>query len=195
MMPFLVGTLFLLFYVSLEVLKRNTSINPQITRKVAHLLSGVGVIVGSGFLNQTEFVILTIIFFVLFSVSRYYKLQKSIIVPGKQGFGELYYSLVLVLLGISIYLQRDLFIQTILILSVSDTASWLPGYLLQSKTKTIWGSCAYFLSALVILLAFNSLIFSVVAALLLTVVEYYSPNGSDNLTTPGAFLLLCYFFR
>lgn len=195
MIILIIGISFCLFYVVLEVFQRKTHIDSQITRKFAHIFSGLGVIVGSNYLTRIEFVCLASFFLVLFIISRIFTLQKSILVQQKKGYGEIYFPIILVLLGFFFYNNRSLFIQTLLILSIPDTLSWLPGYIAQSTRKTMAGSWAYFFSALIVLLFFHSLFFSFIAAALLAVVEYYSPSGSDNLTTPVAFLFISYFLR
>jgi len=97
------------------------------------------------------------------------------------------------------------------ILAFADGFAALIGYRINPNAKTLIGSIVFLISCFLIIYISNhfvfhtmnpsffsdwkmNLIYSVFGSLILTVIEYYSKNGIDNLTIPvSAFLYLVFF--
>jgi uncharacterized membrane protein YjjP (DUF1212 family) len=81
--------IFLGFYFLVEKLKFKFRIDPEYTRKIAHIVSGLGAIFFSGILNKGEFIFLTFVFFILFFASYKYNFLKSIHLRKRKSYGEI----------------------------------------------------------------------------------------------------------
>lgn len=186
---------FLSFYLFLETLKRKFNIHSEITRKLAHLLSGLFAILFSYFLNKNEFIIAALIFFGFFSIAHTKKFLKSINVNHRRTYGEIVYPLGLIALAMGLYYTKSLFIIGVLILAIPDTIAGYIGFKLGKKSKSFLGSLAYFLTSLVILLLGLNLRTSILFASILTLVEFASPLGLDNLSVPLIYYLLIFVLQ
>ena len=186
---------FLSFYSVLELIKRKFKPHTELTRKIAHLFSGVAAIFFSYFLNVNEFILVSLMFLGLFLLTRSKRVFKSIIPDHRKTYGEILYPLGLIVLALSLYQFKELFITGVLILAIPDTVAGYLGFKLNKKTKSKAGSLAYFLITLAILLIGFNLKTSVLLAAILTLVEFISPLGIDNLSVPFAFCLLAYLFN
>lgn len=185
---------FLFFYLSLEIFKRKWKVHAEYTRKIAHFGSGIAAIFFSSYLNVKEFIFVTLIFLGVFLVARFKKLFKAINISHRQTYGEVVYPLGLIVLATSLYHIKKLFVIGVLILAVPDTlAGWI-GFKLNKKGKSVIGSLVYFLTASIILALNLGLKTSILLAFILTLVEFISPLGLDNLSIPLAYHLLTFFF-
>lgn len=181
---------FLFFYLSLEVITRKFKIRTEVTRKIAHLLSGIFAIVFSYVLNRPEFLFVTSLFFGFFLLTYLKKSLKSINLIHRKTYGEVAYPLGLIVLAMSLYNVKDAFMIGVLILAVPDTVAGIAGSILRKKGKSLIGSLSYFLCAFIILAFNRDPISSILFACVLTLIEYLSPHGLDNLTIPIGYLLL-----
>lgn len=186
---------FLFFYLSLEIFKRRFNIQSEITRKLAHLLSGILAVLFSNFLNKNEFLFVTLIFFGFFLVAHLKKFLKSINISHRKTYGEIAYPLGLIILAFSLYHLRELFIVGVFILAIPDTIAGYLGFRLGKKNKSFIGSSAYFLTALTILILKLNPTTSILFASILTLTEFISPLGLDNLSVPIIYCLLTLAFQ
>ena len=186
---------FLSFYLSLEMFKRKFNIHSEVTRKLAHLLSGFFAILFSYFLNKNEFIIAALIFFGFFSVARTKKFLKSINIDHRKTYGEIFYPLGLIALAMGLYHTKNLFIIGVLILAIPDTIAGYIGFKLGKKNKSFLGSLAYFSISLIILLLSLGLRSSILFASILTLVEFIFPLGLDNLSVPLIYCLLVFILQ
>ena len=182
---------FLLILLLLEHITRKNNSNKELTRRIAHILSGLfGASMGL-VLESSVFITFVLVFLVIISLSYGLKFFSSIHNVRRKTFGEIFLPL-----GILIaYLLADgtmtHFLASVLILAISDPLAGIAGDI--SNKKLTYGSIVFFVSTLLILLAtfkFEQFIFIVLIALLVTFVERVSYYGTDNLTIPLASSLL-----
>lgn len=193
---FLVGAiysfLFLLLLMLIEYVTRWKNLNKELTRKIAHILSGLFGIAMALVLNKWIFITFATFFFVIITISYGIKFFSSIHNVKRKTFGEL-----LLPLGILVaYIFSDgatsNFVASVLILSLSDPLAGAVGSI--TKRKFIFGSTSFLVSSLIILLiVFAGVPYPllILIAASITLVEWFSPLGTDNLTIPlvGGLLL------
>lgn len=186
----LITILFAAFYISLEFFKRKYKIPSEYTRKLAHLFSGVGSLFASYFLNQKEFLGIVFLFFVLFFILYFKKGLAFLQIKTRKTYGEVMFPLGLAVLGYFLYSEKELFMYGMLILAIPDVLAGLIGYHLGKNKKSFWGSLTYFASSLTLLITCFNPAKALVLSSFLTLVEYLSPYGFDNLTVPLCYLLI-----
>ena len=191
--------LLLTLYFFLEVFKRKFLLNAKLTRKAAHVTSGVVVIWLFYFLSYYQFIFVVLFFLLFFLFSHYKTLLTSIHLVERVTYGEAFYPLGVLTTILLSYNNKFIAVTAIAILAISDTVAELAGGN-QAKNKTHKGSMAFFASTLIILLISYSL-FKIpltvililklaLSSLAITIVEMESPYGSDNLTIPLATCLI-----
>lgn len=186
---FLVGiiysTLFLLLLILIEYVTRKKNLNKELTRKIAHILSGLFGIAIAFVLNKWIFITFAMIFFVIISISYGIKFFSSIHNVKRKTFGELFLPLGILAAYIFSNGATPNFVASVLILALSDPLAGVVGAI--TKRKLIFGSTSFFISSLVILLiVFTGTPFSllILIAASITLVEGFSSFGTDNLTIP-----------
>ena len=202
---FVLLSCFLSMVVFLEYLQKRNIAKGEITRKMGHFILGcIFMLLPLVFQNTLYSIILCVsISLIIYISSRNNKLPCADNVARKTHGTYLYPIGVLITLLISSYYNRiDLFYPSIIILMFSDIfAAFIGSYCLKKHflfyrinsvlmdrfNKTLYGSCAFFLCTFFILILFFSLdnitaLF--IIALLITLVEFFSSKGYDNLTIP-----------
>lgn len=180
------SALFFCVLLLIEYITRKNNFPKELTRRLAHLLSGLFGILMSFVLSSWVFITFVIAFFLVISISYFYKFFSSIHGVKRKTYGE-----ILLPLGIlCAYLisGRSMnFIVAVLILSVSDTLAGIIGdFKLFDKGRWI-GSVFFFLSSIIILFLFlgeQQLPTFATIALFVTIVERFSTYGTDNLLIP-----------
>lgn len=199
-----------------EVLYKTFGVNPEITRKIAHILASISTLSFIFLFNSHWYVLLlAIIFFNVLLWGKKLKLFDSIENVNRQTAGSY-------LLPVSIYLlffiaekqQQNLyFILPLLILGISDPLAGsfsiinskklsfvkFGGFYLQ---KTYVGSLIFFISTFLIIFSIfaysniaitNPFFYSIIFAFIITITELFSSKGLDNLTIPLVSLVLLHF--
>lgn len=189
---YVIGSYLVLFTI-LEYIKRTTSIHSEITRKVAHLLAGGITIYWSSQLDQKTFLSFVGFFLLLFIFLYRFKILSSIHVQYRNSIGEITYIIGLFILGYVLYLST-LFYLGVLILIVSDVFAGIATFLLKHKQKTIVHFIIYFFVTIAITSQFISLEDTLIIAFILSLVEFYSPYGLDNMTIPLSFVAYSLLF-
>ncbi len=196
MNSFLLGLIssisFFCILLGIEYISRKNDYSKELTRRLAHLLSGLfGILMGL-VLEPWVFVTFAIVFLGIISISYTLKFLTSIHGVRRKTYGE-----ILLPLGIlSAYLLSGVtpsFVVAVLILSVSDPLAGLIGDLKLFDKRRLVGSAFFFISALCILallLKGQHLPLLIIVALIVTLVERFSHYGTDNLTIPFAVSLL-----
>jgi len=192
---------FSILYFSLEVIKRKLKLNKIITRKIAHFTSAFFIVLLSFKVSQAEFIITTSFFLIFFIFSYYKNIMTSIHIKSPRTYGEIYYPISLIILATFFYNNKLILLNSLLILGLSDTITGLYNFKI-SKLKSIMGSFLFFISSLLILIFMNYflgeylnllIIFKIILiSFTITIIEYYSTFGSDNLTVPISSALLIY---
>lgn len=187
--------LFGVVFAGIEIVKRRWNISPEIMRRVAHISSGLLVLLDYVLLSPILFLALVGGgWFVFFAVSKL-KLLTAVNDIERRTYGQ--YVLTGGYLGAYGISQFDpaVFVPSVLIVTFADSFAGLVGTLVKSPRRTLLGSLVFFVIALGLLLATGaaSIPVAVGIAALLTLIERVSPLGFDNLTIPIAaalFLLL-----
>lgn len=198
---FLIGlfssSLFVGILLILEYVTRKNNYKRELTRRLAHFLSGLFGIVMGLTLDSWVFITFAIIFFGVISISYTFKFFTSIHGVKRKTFGE-----ILIPIGILIpYLITGptvTFIAAVLILAISDPLAGIV-WDLKIFNKTKWLSSVFFLISAFVILFFllkgHQITLLLIIALIVTIVEKYSKYGTDNLTVPlSTSLLLMAFF-
>ena len=191
---FLAIALLLFFYWLLELAGIFFSIKTIFTRKAAHVISGLSAVWLLFWLSYYDFIFLLVFFTLVFVFAWRIRLFKSIHLPDVKNLGEIYFPLGLLSVVVFFYFDKPAAIAGLLVLAISDTLAGMSVLFHKKTTKTWIGGLVFFLSAFLILFSvqiyFGFLITPVVVfktALIAfwgAVVEFFSPQGSDNLTIP-----------
>ncbi len=158
----------------------------EIWRKTAHILAVAYATVLVYYFSDTVFYVLALVFQSFILLSYKYQWLKSVHGVERRTYGE-------VLLPVGVVLCRMFlgdgpeFLAGILVLGISDPLAGIVGHWYDKKGKSVVGSSAFFISALVIFVigpVAMSIPLALVAALFITLVERFSGRGFDNLTIP-----------
>jgi phytol kinase len=164
-----------------------------LSRKIAHTGNSFLIIGLSLIFDWRLFIYVGLIFFCALLILRFIHPLKSLSDRSAESIGEIMFPLGIMVTALVSQNQLD-FIVAVLILGISDTVAFYIGRNFKSKVllfrKTILGSIGFFVSAFVILLLASSPIVGLCIALCLTLVEFASPKGLDNLTIPVIAVLL-----
>ena len=200
MINFLEGAVYSLGFLSLlfaiEYLTRLKKYPKEITRRIAHMLSGIfGAIMGIT-LEPRVFITFVLFFLLIISVSYVRKFFSSIHGVKRRTFGEIFLPMGILAAFLISGGETTTYLVSVLILSISDPIAGFLGDL-QFDKKRILGSSSFFLCSLLILFLFlRSQPFSllILQALLVTLVERISKHGTDNLFIPISTSLLLKVF-
>ena len=205
----------LLIFVMLlaEFLYRFLDLKTEWTRKVAHVGSGLVALTYPDFLSNHWIVFaLTLSFTVILFTSKKKGLFHSIFSVGRKSYGELFFVWSSWILFV-IYQYTGKLIWFYIpfgIVVFADSMAALVGsffplkkYVIFKHTKSIGGSSAFFIISTITTYYFlyitghehNVLLFSLLHALTLTIVEAISTKGFDNLSIPLVSILFLYLFN
>jgi phytol kinase len=188
--------LFLFSLLILEYFSRNTNINSEITRKIAHIESGLFGILMAKSLSANLFIFFLLLFQLIIIFSYKINFLKSIHNVKRKTFGEILLPLgILTAFAVSAGAGK-IFFCSVLILTFADPLSGHFGNMKGLSSKI--GQLLFFLFTFVafyLFFPFVSVFIVAIAALALTFIEKFSPFGLDNLSIPlVASLILKYLF-
>ena len=179
----------------LNYLQKSNRLPVSQTRRLAHILSGVYSLVIYPAVEKKWFLIVCAGFAIIMIISRSKNFFTCVHAIDRQTYGENLFSVSMFLTALLAGDETTIFMIATLILTFADVAAGWSGDLLKSKKKTVVGSGAFFLVSTTILLIFQVPIgLSVILSLLLTVVEYLSKWGLDNLLIPVVATLVLRIF-
>lgn len=183
--------IFLFSLLFIEWLTRKNNLNKELTRRITHVLSGFfGALMGL-ILSPTVFITLTLAFFLIISISYFYKFFSSIHGVKRKTYGEIFLPLGILITYLLTPGSPKNFLASILILAISDPLAGLIGDF--SKNNILYRSITFFVSTIIILLIIfqsEQVIFLITTAFVLTIVEKLSSLGTDNITIPVTSILL-----
>ena len=212
---FLLGTGFLVIFGFGEILYHFFKVKVEYTRKSTHVLTGLLTLLFPIYL-ETHWAVMLLCasFAVLLLTSLKYNFLKSINAVDRVTWGSILYPAI-VYISFIIYINFHsliFFYLPILIMAVSDPIAALFGkkypygkYQIFNDQKTIIGSLAFFISAIIIsLFLLNNLtsihllpmiLLSIIVSLSATIAEALSSKGFDNFTIPisVALVLVLYY--
>ena len=188
----------ILLLIFCEYLNRRKNISSEYTRKIAHFVSSLSVLLFPHVFKDEGYVLaICAIFFVVFFVANMKRLLLSIDGVGRRTGGSYLLALsVGICYHLSVMLENGiLFTLPILILGICDPLAGITGKHFHSKHilngKTLAGSLTFLFTSLCISLFYLStiqhksvFILSLMIALTTSITELLSPRGTDNLTIP-----------
>lgn len=183
-----------------EIAKRKFSLSTNVSRRVTHIGAALIATISPLFLNQPIIVIACLFFAGLVLVSRKTTLLSSIHDVERKSFGDVFLPLGEALSAI-VFLPHNIaaFQFGVLVMGISDAFAGLGGEKFGKhkvhflgNAKSLEGSAIFFICTLILALLFTP-IFGyqlIMIAATLTIVEFLSIYGLDNLVLPilGAFL-------
>lgn len=181
------GTIFLFLDLSVELLKRKLKLDPETTRTGLHVVSTLLTAILPFYMTRNYIIALSLVFTLFLLLSKKMNILTAVHGVKRKTVGELIYSLSIGVAAI-LFLPGNLdgYLVSILVLAISDPMANILGKRIKSKElvfgKTVAGTTAFFVSALVVALAFLNPGLAVAVAVLTTLAELYSKNGYDNLT-------------
>lgn len=183
---------YLAVIIAAEILRRKLGVSAEGIRRAIHIFSGCYTIWIFQILPAVEYLVLVVISLVVVVVSKPLNLLRSIHEVKRRTYGEILLPLGTLCSYFISQAHAEIFIPSILVMTFADSfAGMVTDY--YQKTKQSWqGSVVFFITTVVILYATNSvaLIWIAPIALAVTLIERYSPIGTDNLTVPIATSLL-----
>lgn len=193
-----------------EVATRRWAIEPEVSRKLVHLSSGVLAAALPLVMSFPAVVVLASLFVPFMVVSRRVGLFPAVHGVERATWGEAYFPLG-VLLAAALFPQTTPYAYGVLVMGVSDPLAGFAGqrygrraYRVLSAHKTYLGSSVFFMTTLVLTLAtvaatndlsVGSLAVIPLLAAILTVVEGLSGRGLDNVLLPAVAAGLLAFVR
>lgn len=161
-------------------------------RKGFHVLVAIFLFGIINYISKSEFIIINIFFVIFFMVLelRKDKFLEPLDIKGKTNYGIILYPLGMCVMAIFLYSNLQYLGIGILILGIADSVASFVNFALKSSQKTYLSSFAFLVITALISFSNFSLPTSLLFGLILSVVERYSPRGSDNLLVPLSYLLL-----
>ena len=193
-----------LFFV-LEVLKRKKILTANATRRIIHIVSVFIAYTFPYYLSLLEILILCSTFLIFLIFSKNVSLLESIHKVERITWGEIFFPIGIAVASV-FFLPGNIYNYTIVlsILGISDLLANIVGMYFGTHSfaifkckKTLEGSMAFLLSSLLILLIFNinlPILTLVLISIVVSIVEFLSPYGSDNLSIPIVLSILLLLF-
>lgn len=185
--PYAIGlsALFFVIFGGLEWGTRRYGWSPDYTRRFAHIVSGLLVLLDYALLSPIVLVTLVAGSTIMIAISQRFRFSRAIHYVSRRTYGEVFLS-VGFLAAFAVDSDPDVFIPSVLIITFADSLAGITTDMLRRTSQTIAGSLVFFVATVFILTTTTALppLFIAGAALALTTVERLSPWGSDNLTVP-----------
>ena len=190
------SALYLAVVLLIELARRKLDVSSDITRRVIHIFSGLYTILDFVLLPTIWFIALITISLVVMFFSQRNGWFTSIHSVARKTYGELFLPVGTLLTFFICNNKPEIFIASILVMTFADSLAGITSDLLKKPSKVLQGSLVFFLVAVLILTLHSSLEFGhiLLAALVVTLVERFSPLGTDNATVPVATALLLLAF-
>ncbi|MDD4989096.1 MAG: hypothetical protein PHV42_01585 [Candidatus Pacebacteria bacterium] len=199
MIHILIASLGFLFFLGIaEIAKQLFQFPADLTRKIAHMLSGVYAFFLPYYLTRDELILLSILFVFILFITKTFRMFESIHGVSRKTHGEIYFPLSLGFLAYFFLPEHLLAAQFgLLVLGFSDAIASIVGIEYGSHTVFIWGhkksiegSAAFLITTIFLIVIFlpssSFLLYSIglLGAIALTFVELFSIRGLDNFFLP-----------
>ena len=186
------ASFYLAVLLLIELARRKLKVSTDITRRVIHIFSGLCTILDFVLLPTAWFLSLITISLVVIIVSQRLGWFTSIHSVARRTYGEVFLPLGTLLAFFISQGNSVIFIASVLVTTFADSFAGITSELLKKPSKIIQGSIVFFLFSVLVLDLYSSLDFGhvLLAAFVVTLVERFSPLGSDNATVPVATALL-----
>jgi phytol kinase len=189
-----------LMFIAGELLGKKTTLDKEVVRKIQHIFTSVGWLIGAIFFGPTiHIVIINFLGFVALTVATFSnKLNFTSRSDSKRSYGLMYFGLgTLIVIILGVYVVPELFYQTAIpyyCLAFADGLAPLIAKLFKNKnikitkSKTLVGSLSVLIISFLVILIINSILktnfdiwFMIALASLCAVLELFGKKGSDNL--------------
>lgn len=183
---------YLAVVLGIEFLKRKKKVSSELTRRLIHIFSGLYTLLDYFLLPSVWFLSLIVISLVVMIISQRRGWFSSIHAVKRKTYGEIFLPLgTLVTYAIS-QGKPEIFIPSMFIMTFADSFAGLTSDMLKKQSKVYQGSIVFFVVTVLLLIENTHLApgHILLAAITVTLVERFSPLGTDNLTVPAATALL-----
>jgi phytol kinase len=200
LLTFLAVAVVLLLLLLSELLWRKRHVNPELTRKFAHITIGTFVAFWPFFLSWNQIKILSLAFLVVVLLSQYFKIFQAIHSVQRPTWGEIFFAVAVGALAFMVPSDhKGIYVAALLQMSLADGFAAVLGtlygknnrYEILSYPKSMVGTLAFFALSLAILLGyvwFSGAVMPIWHALALaigaTALENIFVRGLDNLAIP-----------
>lgn len=198
----LVAAAYGFIFVAVELIAKKLHPPSEITRKLSHILAGIGAAMLPFVISFQEITLLGLLFVPAVYISMRSNMFTSIHNVRRNTYGELYFPLAIAICAL-LFPDKFLFIYAVLVIGVADALASLVGQRYSRKKrsfkksqKSAAGSLAFFaatvcIGALLIVVftgssPFSAIFWSIALAIPLTFIEAFAKNGLDNLYVPVA---------
>lgn len=184
--------------LTIELISRAKKLKPETARKSVHVGSSLILILLANITGLEAIAITGVLYFGLMLSLRSSRLWHSLYRVKRKSWGEILFPISVSGCALIANTPTE-FIVAMLILGISDTTASLVGQKYgrphkyhNGGLKTMAGSAAFFVTSMLILIAFypDRIAIMVITALVTTLAEYLSVDGWDNLSVPVVCLLL-----
>lgn len=175
-----------------EAAVRRGKLSTDISRRLAHVLSGLFAVVMWGLFSPFVFLVCLLLLLAVITLSYAKNVLRSVHNVKRKTKGEIYLPLGVLVAFIVADGNPAIFIPAVLIMAFADTAAGVASDIRRLGRPSRAGSALFFGIAFAILIYFTatSVIGGLIIAGILTIAEKVSPFGSDNLTVPFAAAVL-----
>lgn len=178
-------------FILVELIVRKGAIPPNISRRLAHVASGLFAIFMWLKFSPAVFLVCSGLLIAVITTSYLRRSLRSIHNVERKTHGEIYLPVGIFVTYLIAHQHPDIFVPAILIMTLADVASGVISDWRNKGRASWWGSVGFFVVTLSILVAAGLGPVAILSiAFILTAVERISPCGSDNLTLPIAASLL-----
>ncbi|MFM8927301.1 MAG: hypothetical protein ACKOFA_03770 [Rhodoluna sp.] len=196
LLAFELAVAYLAVIVLTELLRRKYRVSADATRRAMHIFSGFYTIWIFQILPATEYLTLVLISLVVVVLSKQFNLLTSIHEVKRKTFGEIFLPLGTLSTYFITQANPDIFIPSILVLTLADSFAGIVSDCYKTTKQSWQGSLVFFATASMVLLVTSATATLLIApiALVITLVERYSPLGTDNITVPVSATVLILLF-
>lgn len=176
--------------ITLEIVVRKSRLSPNISRRFAHVGSGLFSLVMWNMFTPMIFLACGGTLLLLISLSYYRRLLTSVHNVPRKTYGEIFLPIGIIATYALAADKPEIFVPSILIMTFADACAGIIGDLRQKQRPSRLGSIVFFAVAVTILIFYVNPGAAITVAFVAMVVEKISPYGSDNATIPVTVALL-----
>ncbi|MBU6144254.1 MAG: hypothetical protein KGQ56_02155 [Acidobacteria bacterium] len=182
------------FLAVLELSRRKFGTSAEITRRIAHIVTGLCTLLNFYVLPAPWFLSLAAVALIGGLISQRFGILTSIHSVTRRTYGEIFLPIGAIASYAVCSGKPEVYVPSILIMTFADSFAGLVSNYYKQPRKMFRGSVVFFSVTLVILLATNTtnIGWALLISAGLTLVERISPLGSDNFTVPVASALVLF---
>ncbi len=189
-----ISIIIIIVLLGIEILYRCVKVQVEYSRKIAHLGSCAIALVAHGLIEQHVFIFICLYFAAVFIGIWKYKLLQSVENVSRKTIGSICLPLGLMVLGLTVYDQKQIFTVGVSILAFADTAVGVLRFIAKLPKKNMWGMWVHFLITFAALSFVRPIASAAIIASALTLIELQSGYGTDNFFVPVGYIALLRVF-